>query len=261
MRRILFLSVFSMLVFTSAVGAATPEPAQAGAGRIESRGRHMGPPPDHRNRPRDMVFFGLSRKGEEIKPFLLNVQPLPPREPTSRDESASQKKQQPLPGQEPGKNPMPSMQRGFLGIDGQGYILTNIQLSHIDSQEAPKGPPPLKSIKAAILDLAPPVIDPAEMEKKTEEERHEIAQKSEESIKTAKEIGTLELNFVMRTDLKSPVMTDMEILTAEGHATINGEELALFFVSPPPPPRPGHPEGQPGQSDDNPPPPSKEEKN
>lgn len=254
MRNILFLSVFSMLVFTYAVDAAPQEPAKVGSGGIESRGKHMGPPPGHRKGPGDMAFFGLSRKGEEIKPFLLNVQPLPPREPSSRDERVKQGNQQPLPVKEPGKNPMPMTQRGFLGIDGQGHLLTNVQISFIDGQDAPQGPPPLKSIKATILDVTPPVIAPPEMEKMTEEERHEIAQKSEESVKTAKEIGALELTFVMRNDLKSPIMTDMEILTAEGHATINGEEYTLFFVSPPPPPQPGHPENQPGQSGDNPPP-------
>lgn len=254
MRNILFLSVFSMLVFTATVDAAPQEPAKVGAENIKTRIRPMTPPPGHRNGPRDMVFFGLSRKGEEMKPFLLNIQPLPPREPASREEPARQEKPQPSPGKEPGMNPMPVTQRGFLGIDGQGHLLTNVQISFIDAREEPKGPPPLKSIKAAILDITPPIIDPAEMEKMTEEERRESAERSEESLKTAKEIGTLELNFAMHSDLKSPLMTDMQIMTAEGHATINGEEFALFFVSPPPPPHPEHPEGQPGQRDDNPPP-------
>lgn len=255
MRRISALMVVLVLVFSSALvtGSAQPEFQEPQAGP-RPPGRMDGPPGPHdgprgpHHPPSDLLFFGLTTKGEEVKPFLLSIPLLPPpgkpgpaAEPRTLDKQAP--KEPPV--------PQPPAPHGFLSIDGQGHVLVNLQVTFMETGENLPEPPPVQSIKASILDLAPPAIDPAEMREKTEEERQQIGAAFGESLKSAKETGTLEMTFAIRQDLKSPLMTNLMVLTAEGQATVNGDEFKLLFLSPPPPPRhepgEGPPDGPPGR--------------
>ncbi|NLI78786.1 MAG: hypothetical protein GX442_20390 [Candidatus Riflebacteria bacterium] len=258
MRRISALMVVLVLVFASVpvTGSAQPGFQEPQAGP-RPPGRHEGPPGPHdgpRDGPRgphhppsDLVFIGLTTKGEETKPFLVSIPPLgtpgkPGTAPAPRTLDKQAPKEQPA--------PQPPAPNGFLSIDGQGHVLVNLQITFMEKGENMPDPPLVQSIKASILDLAPPAIDPGEMREKTEEERQQIWKEFEEALKSAKEAGTLEMTFAIRKDLKNPIMADISVLIGQGAATVNGEEYKFLFLAPPPPPHPwpgeGPREGPPG---------------
>ncbi len=264
MRKFCFLVAVFLFGSCFMAGAEPPNPGrgqnrlgpnlgQANKGKTD-RGMPNREQRGFRRPPPELVFFGLSRKGEETKPFLLSVPVFPPgHQPVGgpgngqKPDAASDKN--------PGKGGSPPVSRGFLGIDAQGFVLSKIDLTFYEKEGDEPKPPKVKSVKAVILDVAPPLGDPPVIDKKTDGERQEAHRKLEEQIKAAKEIGTLEFNLANRSDLKSPIMTDMDILCGEGAATINGEEFKLLFISPPPGPRERRGEPQPDRDEENPPPP------
>jgi len=206
-------------------------------------------PPGMHQRPQDLVFFGLSRKGEEFKPFLLSVPPVPPAGPRAMEEKDKPGQQRRShdgsPDMGPQKGPgQPPAPHGFLGIDGEGHVVSNVEVTFEKNEDDPQGQSIVKSIRATVLDAAPLAVDPTEMQRKPEEERQEIMRGFEEKLRDAKEIGALQLTFTLRRDLKAPNMMDIGILTGEGEATINGDVSKLLFIAPPPAPKPGRRVGQ-----------------
>ncbi len=246
MKRLVLFTLVGMVLFSQSLAAEPQAPGKETPVIDASQTKHPGHPGGHGVPPRDIVLFGLSRNGEETKPFLLSIPPLPPMPhggPVTPPPEAPKGELKERQDEGSGAPPKPPVQRGFLGINGQGHILSNVELKFSDREKQPNAPAQLESVKATILDIAPPAVSREEMEKQSDEERAAAVSELEEQMKSAKEAGTLEIAFAMRNDLKSPGMTDIEILAGEGKASVNGEEFALLFLSPPPPPRPEHGKG------------------
>lgn len=241
MRTTFVLTAVLAILCVSSVMAEPPQGQDKGRPEISDSQRERHSPSGMHQRPQDLVFFGLSRKGEEFKPFMLSVPPVPPGGPRAMEDKGpdvtANKGLKKGPGQ-------PLTPRGFLGIDGQGHVVSNIEVTFGENEEDPQAPALVKSIKAVVLDAAPPAVDQAELEKQSEEERQEVMRGFDEKIRDAKEIGTLQLTFTMRRDLKAPNMMDIGIIMGEGEATINGDVSKLLFLAPPPAPKPGQRVGQ-----------------